>query len=94
MTQSRTYRAARRYGGVFAIGRIGCRDGYCVADNRCLIHISDARQMIELPTRGLAMDLPHYDLDSLVYFSTDIVVADLFSDKSALRGDPRVARGT
>jgi len=33
-----------------------------------------------LPARGLAMDLPHYDLDSLVYLSTDIVVADLAKD--------------
>lgn len=33
-----------------------------------------------LPTRGLAMDLPHYDLDSLVYLSTDIVLADLSKD--------------
>jgi hypothetical protein len=33
-----------------------------------------------LPSRGLAMDLPHYELDSLVYLSTDIVVADLAKD--------------
>ena len=33
-----------------------------------------------LPPRGLAMDLPHYDLDSLVYLSTDIVAADLAKD--------------
>jgi len=26
------------------------------------------------------MDLPHYDLESLVYLSTDIVVADLSKD--------------
>lgn len=33
-----------------------------------------------LPARCLAMDLPHYDLDSLVYLSTDIVLADLSKD--------------
>jgi hypothetical protein len=33
-----------------------------------------------LPLRARAMDLPHYDLDSLVYLSTDIVIADISKD--------------
>jgi hypothetical protein len=33
-----------------------------------------------LPAGAVAMDLPHYDLDSLVYLSTDIVLADLSKD--------------
>jgi len=33
-----------------------------------------------LPITAVAMDLVHYDLDSLVYSSTDIVVADLSKD--------------
>jgi hypothetical protein len=33
-----------------------------------------------LPVGAGAMDLPHYDLDSLVYLSTDIVLADISKD--------------
>jgi hypothetical protein len=33
-----------------------------------------------LPAAAVAMDLPHYDLDSLVYLSTDIVIVDLSKD--------------
>jgi hypothetical protein len=33
-----------------------------------------------LPAGSVAMDLPHYNLDSLVYLSTDIVLADLSKD--------------
>jgi hypothetical protein len=33
-----------------------------------------------LPAGAVAMDLPHYDLDSLVYVSTDIILADLSKD--------------
>ncbi len=33
-----------------------------------------------LPARAVAMNLPYYPLDSLVYLSTDIVVADLSKD--------------
>jgi hypothetical protein len=36
--------------------------------------------LILLPVGAVAMDLPHYDLDSLVYLSTDIVLADLSKD--------------
>jgi len=38
----------KRYGEAFALGRINYVDGYCVTDARHLIHVSDARQMIEL----------------------------------------------
>ncbi|HEV2297402.1 MAG TPA: hypothetical protein VGR72_02665 [Candidatus Acidoferrales bacterium] len=43
---------------------------------RCVL----ALLILFLPARGLAMDLPHYDLDSLVYMSTDIVLADISKD--------------
>ena len=33
-----------------------------------------------LPAHSRGMDLPHYDLDSLVYLSTDIVVAAIAKD--------------
>lgn len=36
--------------------------------------------IVLLPVNAMAMDLPHYDLDSLVYLSTDIVLADLSKD--------------
>ena len=36
-----------------------------------------------LPFRAGAMDLPHYDLDSLAYLSTDIVVADIAKDSKS-----------
>jgi hypothetical protein len=32
------------------------------------------------PAAAVAMDLPHYDLDSRVYLSTDIVIVDLSKD--------------
>jgi hypothetical protein len=46
---------------------------YC---QRCAL----ALLILLLPARGLAMDLPHHDLDSLVYLSTDIVLADISKD--------------
>jgi hypothetical protein len=33
-----------------------------------------------LPVAAIAVNLPHYDLDSLVYLSTDIVLADISKD--------------
>ena len=36
--------------------------------------------LLLLPLGAGAMDLPHYDLDSLVYLSTDIVLADISKD--------------
>src|SRR5690242_6769576 len=36
-----------------------------------------------LPLRAGAMDLLHYDLDSLAYLSTDIVVADIAKDSNS-----------
>jgi hypothetical protein len=36
--------------------------------------------LLLLPAGAVAMDLPHYDLDSLIYLSTDIVLADLSKD--------------
>ena len=46
---------------------------YCL---RCALALS----ILFLPARAVAMDLPHYGLDSLVYFSTDIVLADISKD--------------
>jgi hypothetical protein len=36
--------------------------------------------LLAIPTRSVAMDLPHYRLDSLVYSSTDIVIAEVSQD--------------
>jgi len=47
---------------------------------RCAI----ALLVLLLAVGAAAMDLPHYDLDSLVYLSTDIILADLSKDT---RGD-------
>src|SRR5437899_2183858 len=43
---------------------------------RCVL----ALLILLLPVGAGAMDLPHYDLDSLVYVSTDIVLADICKD--------------
>jgi hypothetical protein len=43
---------------------------------RCVL----ALLILLLPVDARAMDLPHYDLDSLVYLSTDIVFADVSKD--------------
>jgi hypothetical protein len=43
---------------------------------RCVLSVL----ILILPARSIAMDLPHYKLDSLVYSSTDIVIADLSRD--------------
>jgi hypothetical protein len=48
------------------------RSGQCVLSLLILL----------LPVGAGAMDLPHYDLDSLVYLSTDIVLADISKDTS------------
>jgi hypothetical protein len=50
--------------------RIHLYSGRCVLALLILLLLVDAR----------AMDLPHYDLDSLVYLSTDIVLADICKD--------------
>lgn len=36
-----------------------------------------ALAVVLLPESGVALDMPHYNLDSLTYMSTDIVVADI-----------------
>jgi hypothetical protein len=43
---------------------------------RCVL----ALLILLLPVGAGAMDLPHYELDSLVYLSTDIVLADISKD--------------
>jgi hypothetical protein len=47
-----------------------------VYSQRCALAVL----LLLLPAGAVAMDLPHYDLESLVYLSTDIVVADLSKD--------------
>src|SRR5881394_1630534 len=37
--------------------------------------------ILVLPFGAWAMDLPHHDLESLVYLSTDIVLADISKDE-------------
>lgn len=48
----------------------------------CLYSVRRALTLVILflPSDAFAMDLPHYDLDSLVYLSTDIVLADISKD--------------
>lgn len=47
-----------------------------VYSQRCALAVL----ILLLPAGAVAMDLPHYDLESLVYLSTDIVLADLSKD--------------
>jgi hypothetical protein len=47
-----------------------------VYSQRCALAVL----ILLLPAGAAAMDLPHYDLESLVYLSTDIVLADLSKD--------------
>jgi hypothetical protein len=46
----------------------------------CGLYVALALLIFLVPLRAEAMDLPHYDLDSLVYLSTDIVIADVAKD--------------
>jgi len=61
---------------------VNLTSGACISMHirACSQRCALALLILLLPARGLAMDLPYYDLDSLVYSSTDIVVADLAKD--------------
>lgn len=48
----------------------------CLYSRRCALVLL----ILFLPAGTVAMDLPHYALDSLVYLSTDIVLADISKD--------------